>query len=89
MTESLVFRFNGKPVGYFETPEYPSVPGRYRYMPFRGVGHYEMHQELRANGRALCYFNEGGSRVSFEVAGAPEEGVLDLRDFTRSDSTEG
>ena len=38
------FMFDGKPVGYFEERELPRVPGRYRYMPYRGLGHYEMQR---------------------------------------------
>jgi hypothetical protein len=42
MQRDLEFTFEGKPVGYFEESECPRVPGRYRYMPYRGIGHYEL-----------------------------------------------
>jgi hypothetical protein len=40
------FMFDGMAVGFFEEVKPPSSPGLYRYMPYRGPGHYEM-QTLR------------------------------------------
>jgi hypothetical protein len=65
------------PVGYFEEPEYPGTAGRYRYMPYRGVGHYHMGQALKT-GPARCSFSHEGSRYEFVVTAVPEYGVLEI-----------
>lgn len=60
----------------------PSKPGRYRYMAFRGPGHYEMCRALEANGTARCHYLTGrGGRVTFSVAGLSKDGGLILEDF--------
>ena len=81
----LDFRFNGMPVGYFEESEYPRQDGRYRYMPYRGPGHYQMQTERREKGHVRCYYTVGPERVSFAVLDCPEYGCLELGDF-RTDS---
>ena len=85
MTEERTheFMFNGLQVGCFEEA-FPRSPGRYRYMPYRSGGHYEMHKQRRANGGARCYYDSGGTRVSFMVTDCPEYGVLELHDFETS-----
>jgi hypothetical protein len=82
----LEFMFDGLPVGCFEEAAYPSAPGRYRYMPYRGAGHYFMHQKRRESGAAHCTYECGGRRVSFVVIDCPEYGVLELRDFAEAPS---
>ena len=78
------FFFEGMPVGYFEGSEYPRSPGRYRYVPYRGPGHYEMQTQLRASGCPRCYYEVDGTLVSFAVLNCPEPGVLELSDFEES-----
>jgi len=80
----LQFMLDGIPVGYFEGNDFPSSPGRYRYMPFRGPGHYVMRKQLSAGGRPRCYYDAGDIRVSFAVRDCPEYAVLDLCDFENS-----
>ena len=46
MGRELQFSFDGAPVGYFEEPSYPREAGEYRYMPFRGIGHYNLGRAL-------------------------------------------
>src|SRR5437763_16613432 len=53
----LEFSYEGMPVGYFEEERYPMAPRRYRYMPYRGPGHYEMQTARRAGGRPRCTFS--------------------------------
>jgi hypothetical protein len=77
----FTFEFKGRSVGRFEESDYPRTPGRYRYEPFRGPGHYKMQTFLRGGGKPRCYYNEGINRVYFTVNDCPEYGVLDLRDF--------
>ena len=38
--------FGGCAVGTFEDSALPSGPGRYKYEPYRGAGHYEMQEQL-------------------------------------------
>jgi hypothetical protein len=78
------FMLNGQPVGYFLEPEYPRHDGHYRYMPYRGFGHYELQIALRDGRRVRCYFDNDNSRVSFAVRDCPEQGVLDLCEFQTS-----
>jgi len=44
---TLAFKFRGLPAGYFDEATYPKEKGRYRYMPYRGPGHYEMMKALK------------------------------------------
>jgi hypothetical protein len=75
------FMFEGMPVGIFMEAEWPREDGRYRYMPYRGLGHYRMQTRRREKGSARCYFDDGRERVCFTVADCPEYGVLVLVDF--------
>lgn len=73
--------FKGMPVGYFEESEYPRRSGQYRYMPYRGLGHYQMQSERHEHGNVRCYFDVGSERISFAVLDCPENGLLELTDF--------
>jgi|GEM_PF-1541414 len=73
------------PVGYFEGSQSPSTLGLYRYMPYRGPGHYEMQERLRAGDPPPRCSNEyDGVRVTFTVKGCTAYGVLELHDFESS-----
>ena len=72
--------FKGMLVGYFEESEYPRQNGRYRYMPYRGPGHYQMQTEIK-NQAVRCYYTVGSEQCSFAVLDCPEYGVLELGDF--------
>lgn len=82
------FFFEGIAVGYFEEVSPPRSPGSYRYMPYRGSGHYEMQTIRRAGGSPRCYYEADGFRVSFTVRDCPEYGVLELCDFDISPPSE-
>ena len=75
------FMFEGMPVGSFEESDYPRTPGQYRYMPFRGPGHYKMQTLLGEGGRPRCHYNDGKSIIYFVVNDCPKYGVLDLCEF--------
>jgi len=77
----LELRFDGMAVGRFEEPDFPRSPGRYRYEPYRGPGHYEMQTQRRAGGSPRCYYDAQDVRVTFTVRDCPEYGVLELCDF--------
>jgi len=79
--EHLVFMFEGKPVGYFRESKYPLANGIYRYMPFRGPGHYEMQNSLISSGKAHCYYKVNATIVKFKVVDCPRYGVLELEEF--------
>ncbi len=82
----LEFMYEGMPVGFFEEAEYPRQGGRYRYMPYRGAGHYQMQVELGEKGSARCSYTAGSERVTFAVVACPEYGLLELADFEAKDS---
>lgn len=77
-TDFPEFRFKGLPVGTFAEAVEPESPGRYRYEKYRGVGHLEMQQALRACKSARCEYTLKGRRVEFSVTAEPEYGVLEL-----------
>jgi len=81
----LEFSYEGMPVGYFEEQRYPTVAGRYRYMPYRGPGHYKMQTARRAGARPRCTFHTDNRAVSFVVVDCPEYGVLELAEFSGED----
>ena len=68
-------------VGCFEEPDFPHINGRYRYMPYRGPGHYFMQTERRGGRSPRCCYDASGVLVSFMVLDCPEFGVLELSDF--------
>jgi hypothetical protein len=56
-TVALEFFFERAPVGYFlETEAYPSKPGTYRFMPYRGVGLYKLGQKCGPSGVERCSY---------------------------------
>ena len=75
------FSYNGLAVGYFEEPEYPSVPGSYRYEAYRGAGHYEMATALRSGQRPRCVYIRNGQTCTFAVAKGDGVGLLVLSEF--------
>lgn len=81
MGEGADFSFDGKDVGYFESPS-PRQDGHARYMPFRGPGHYELQQALKMGARPRCAYIVNGTEISFDVLACPEYGVLELANFS-------
>jgi hypothetical protein len=75
------FFYKGMPVGFLEEEGHPTAPGRYRYMPYRGVGHYEMQTALKEGSRPRCSLGTSNRGVSFAVSASPEYGVLELVEF--------
>ena len=63
----LTFFFDEQPVGHFENVGYPSQPGRFKYIPYRGLGHALMAAALRQGEVAGCWFEHNGKRVAFDV----------------------
>ena len=84
---ALEFFYDGMEVGYFEESEYPQKNGKYRYMPYRGAGHYEMQTAIDNSTFPRCYLDEGQERVFFTVLDCPEYGVLELATFERTSNT--
>jgi hypothetical protein len=78
------FYFDGTPVGAFEEPNMPLYPGRYRYGPYRGPGHYLVGVALKAGDHPRCYYDRAGIRISFSVSSIPEYGNIELCDFRLS-----
>ena len=82
--KELIFYFARMPVGHFERGVYPTIDGQYRYMPFRGPGHYEMQTSLERGDEVRCSYDAGGQQVTFAVRECPEYGALVLADFRKS-----
>lgn len=86
----LAFFFKRMAVGYFlDATAYPNAPGSYRYMPYRGLGHYEMGEELRRTGSASCTYPTEAGEVEFVIRGRPEYGVLVIDQCSVQRSCEG
>jgi hypothetical protein len=78
----LVFEFDGDHVGCFEGIDgYPTTPGKYRYMPFRGPGHYEMREACARRGSARCSYRTAEGVVEFTARPANEYGALEISDI--------
>lgn len=75
------FFFEGGSAGYFEEDQLPSVPGSYRYMPYRSPAHHRLHVALKTAGPQRCYYLAGNARRYFTVVNAPSPGVLELAGF--------
>ena len=72
------FFFDENPVGYFELDQFPSEPGSYPYMPYRGIGHYRLMESLKSSGPQRCYYLVKGTKHFFTVLNCPSQGVLEL-----------
>ena len=79
---SSEFTYNGDPVGLFVGNAQPAVDGVFEYEPFRGLGHYEMWQEIERNGFAKCARESNGAACTFEVRDAGQYGKLALSGFS-------
>jgi hypothetical protein len=83
----LEFFYDGMAVGTFEELEYPRKNGTFRYMPYRGAGHYEMQTARRNAVLPRCYYDDDQERVFFTVVDCPEYGILELTNFERTIKT--
>lgn len=63
----LDFYIGGKAVGHFLTAEYPLIPGRYRFEPYRGEGHAILASSLEAGTVVSCSFPVEGAEVVFTI----------------------
>ena len=81
--EKIQFFFGHQVVGYFEDQP-PSSAGEYRYMPFRGLGHYRLGQELGRKGPQYCHYVANGETRYFTVARIPRRYVLEVSELVPS-----
>lgn len=69
MTRKPLEFFNqDKPMGYFRERGYPTVPGRYRYSPYRGVGHLRLVQGLHKGSTVECWFSRRRQKASLVIS---------------------
>lgn len=78
MMDQVDFFMGGQVVGAFPTQGLPITDGSYRYEPYRGPGHLNLHMELKAGKAPRCFFRNASQRVSFCVTSSPTQGVLTL-----------
>ena len=81
--ENIEFCFGTQVVGYFED-EAPSSAGQYRYMPFRGPGHFGLVQELARKGPQYCHYDANGETRYFTVVRIPSLHVLEVSELVPS-----
>jgi hypothetical protein len=77
----LDFFYRKMPVGFFQEAGFPKAPGRYRYMPYRGAGHYELGQALRRGEHCECASHAVNPLVTFRAVAIPAYGEIELDDF--------
>jgi hypothetical protein len=78
--ENIEFFFGHQEVGHFEDQP-PSSAGEYRYMPFRGPGHFCLTQELARKGPQYCHYVLNGETRYFTVARIPRPHVLEVSEL--------
>lgn len=72
------FHFGEMAVGLLQRA--PAAPGRYRYIAYRGPGHYDMQTALKADGIARCHcLGADGRRVEFDVVECSAAGELSIK----------
>lgn len=81
--QPLDFYFAQGRAGRFQTPEPPTSPGLYSYMPYRSGAHHNMGLEFRDSGFAECWYRTEQGVVRFKVVGIPAYGQLELAEFCR------
>lgn len=75
----LMFRFEGQPVGTFKGLDaFPTTPGKFRYDPFRGLGHLKMIEACQRHGFARCTYTSAKGTVELTVRTVDEYGVLEI-----------
>ncbi|MEB2847069.1 hypothetical protein GAO09_15880 [Rhizobiales bacterium RZME27] len=79
------FYYEGNPVGAFEDGVMPTVPGTYRYMPFRGVGNFWMGQALGEGRTVFCTYPQGASTIRFQLIARHADRTLVLDNFSAVD----
>jgi hypothetical protein len=79
--ENIRFFFGSQVVGYFEDGP-PSSAGQYRYMPFRGPGHFCLVQELARKGPQQCHYDTDGEARYFTVVRILSLHVLEVSELT-------
>ena len=80
------FFFEGNAVGYFTQEPLPAAPGQYRYMPYRGPGHYRLGVALRSAGPQRCHYVVDKKKMPFTVVAWVSYGLLELKDFELPES---
>ena len=80
------FFFEENPVGYFEDDPLPCSTGCYRYMPYRGPGHYRLQGALKTKGPQRCHYITDNAKRYFTVVACPAQGLLQLAEFDNPDS---
>jgi hypothetical protein len=55
-----------------------TATGRYRYMPYRGLGHLRLQEECRRSGSALCSYPGSDGLVTFVARAGAEYGILEI-----------
>ncbi len=84
--ERKTFFFEGNAVGYFMEEPLPKAPGRYRYVPYRGPGHYRLGVALSSSGPQCCHYVADGKKIQFTVKAWVSYGLLELSGFELSET---
>jgi hypothetical protein len=75
------FFFGENVVGYFEDSA-PSTSGEFPYMPYRGLGHFQLVQALKTSGPQLCHTLADGQKLFFTAVRIPRQGVIETSQST-------
>jgi hypothetical protein len=80
------FHLGSQVVGSFPDYPLPTIDGAYRYEPYRGPGHFNLHEQLEAGKTPRCFYDTATQRVWFCVIGSETPGVLELVGFEVKDA---
>src|SRR5262249_62080621 len=70
------------PAASSREPHPPASPGSYKYMPYRGPGHYKLGQALSSRGPQRCHYFLNGEPRNFTVVSFVSYGLLELSGFS-------
>lgn len=80
-SHNLEFFYKNLPVGYFKNNKFPDTEGTYKYMPYRGSGHYELMVALEKNINTKPICTNFSENIIFEVTGIKDNNSLMLKNF--------
>jgi hypothetical protein len=73
------FFFEGQAVGLFtDIHEFSQAKGRRTYMPYRSLGHLELHEKLATGEVAECTCVENSATWRLTVQATGEYGVIEV-----------
>jgi hypothetical protein len=77
------FYLTSQVVGEFALADAPLQEGEHAYMPYRGPGHVNLMNQLKAGQVPRCHYVHEGRRIEFSVVAHIAYGMLRLNGFDK------